>query len=217
MAGGSGTRMGSDMPKQFLEINQKPILQLTIEKFYHHDAAIDIIVVLPKSQIEYWKTICAQTHFNIQHQIVEGGNSRFQSVKNGLLSIQSTDFVAIHDGVRPFVDFNTIDESFASAQKFGNGIAAVALKDSIRIKTDDTTTKALDRSQCYLMQTPQTFQFELIKKAFRQDEQPIFTDDASVLEYYGEKIRLTNGTYTNIKITTKEDLVLAEAFVKDNL
>lgn len=214
MAGGSGTRMGSEVPKQFLQINQKPILQLTIEKFYQYDTAIDIIVVLPKSQIEYWKNSCVQTHFNIKHQIVEGGNSRFQSVKNGLLSIKSTALVAIHDGVRPFVDFNTIDKSFASAEQFGNGIASVALKDSIRIKTEDDLTKALDRSKCYLMQTPQTFRFDLIKKAFEQNELPIFTDDASVLEYAGEKIRLTQGSYTNIKITTKEDLVLGETFLK---
>jgi len=155
-----------------------------------------------------------QYKFELPHTIVVGGSSRFQSVKNGLTSIKNVEgIVAIHDGVRPLTQAHTITESFKIAAEKGNAIAAVPSKDSLR-KINGTKTEAVDRAQFYLIQTPQTFQLSLIKKAFEVEESPLFTDDATVLEKAGHVIQLVEGSYDNIKITTPEDLIIAEAFLK---
>ena len=213
VAGGSGLRMGSDIPKQFIALKGKPILMRTLKKF--QDAFPDIIIklVLPKDQQEYWRSLCQQYSFSIPHEIVDGGNTRFQSVHSGLKSINATDgIVAIHDGVRPFISTAIILKSFSVAEEFGNATVAVPMKDSIRMVEEDGNF-AVDRTSYKVIQTPQTFQLDLIKKAFTTPELPIFTDDASVFEHAGHKIILIEGGYENIKITTPEDLILGEALL----
>lgn len=212
VAGGSGTRMKSDLPKQFLELLGKPILMHTIEAFHFDD--IKIILVLPKTQIEFWKELVIQHQFSVPHEIVEGGEARFHSVKNGLESIKSsTGLVAIHDGVRPLIKQAIISESYTAADRHGNAIVSIGLKDSIR-SVSDSENRQEDRSKFRLIQTPQTFQLQLIKSAFEQPFNPIFTDDASVLERAGHKINLIDGDYQNIKITTPEDLTVAQSLLK---
>lgn len=216
VAGGAGLRMGSEVPKQFIIIGTRPILMHTITAFYEYDEDINIVLVLPQSQFVYWDELCQKHNFTIKHKVVMGGDSRFQSVKNGLNTIENTTngLVAIHDGVRPFIDNDIIENSFQAAEKYGNGIVAVKLKDSIRIEQENGSNKAFDRSKCHLIQTPQTFKVALIQKAFQQQESDLFTDDATVLEGIGEQIHLVEGSYKNIKITTKEDLLIARAFLE---
>lgn len=211
VAGGSGTRMNSEIPKQFLLLKNKPILMQTLSKFAQIKD-IELIVVLPENQIELWENLCKKYDFNLDYTIVKGGNTRIESVKNGLNSITNDEsLVAIHDGVRPLITINTIEKSFEEAKKNGNAIVVVSPKDSIRQKTNDNNTKSVNRNDFYLVQTPQTFQTHLIKKAYQSDNINHLTDDASVLENIGKKIFLIEGDYQNIKITTPEDLIVAEA------
>ena len=213
VAGGSGTRMKHEMLKQFISIAGKPILMHTLEAFEQVKLVIEIILVLPKSQMEYWKKLCLQYKFRVPHQIAHGGESRFQSVKNGLRQIeQEVGLVAIHDGVRPLVNSQIILNAFETAEQKGNAVAAVPLKDAIR-RVVANENKGLNRKAYQLIQTPQTFRLHQIKAAFRQADDPAFTDDATVLEATGERINLIEGSYRNIKITTPEDLVLAEALL----
>ncbi len=212
VAGGSGTRMQSELPKQFIKLKDEPILMHTIRAFSFEQ--IQVIVVLPESQIAFWNDLCQKQAFFLEHQVVAGGNTRFESVKNGLNSIKDLEgLVAIHDGVRPIITKDIILQAFEEAEKHGNAIVSVALKDSIReIQVDKNQAK--DRSNYRLIQTPQTFQLQPIKKAFDVDYQPGFTDDASVFEFAGHSIHLIEGDYKNIKITTPEDLVVAESFLE---
>lgn len=212
VAGGSGTRMNSDIPKQFLLLGNRPILMHTIEAFHRYSEKVKIILVLPEPDVQRWKKLCDEHQFDCRHDIVKGGRSRFQSVRNGLQKVQFNGTVAIHDGVRPLVHPDIIGASFKLAAIHGSAIAAVRLKESIR-KVDKDETRAKDRSKYRLIQTPQTFKSELILKAFELDEQEIFTDDASVFEMAGFKISLFEGSYKNIKITTPEDLLIAEAIL----
>lgn len=212
VAGGSGTRMESDIPKQFLKIGSMPILMHTILAFSNAKIGVNIVVVLPDSQFLYWSKLCREYNFNVQHQVVQGGSTRFQSVKNGLDMLPPDGLVAIHDGVRPLIPSNVISTAYKIADQHGNAIVAVPSKDSLRVKSDNTT-KSVNRNDYFVIQTPQVFKVDLIKKAFQVVEQPFFTDDASVLEHYGFEIHLVDGSYQNIKITTKEDLIFAEAFL----
>jgi 2-C-methyl-D-erythritol 4-phosphate cytidylyltransferase len=212
VAGGSGTRMESNLPKQFLLLAGKPILMHTIEAFYH-SGVNHIILVLPQSQIDFWNQLCQTHQFTIKHQIVAGGASRFESVQNGLQHCNNNDLVAIHDGVRPFVSKEIILNSFETAAQKGNAVAAVRLKDSIR-KVELLSNKNVNRDNYYLIQTPQTFKAQLIKEAYAAQDHINFTDDASVWELNGYAINLIPGDYKNIKITTPEDLLVGEAFLK---
>lgn len=213
MAGGRGTRMNSSTPKQFMLLGGEPVLMHTLKAFHKYSNKVSLILVLPASEIEIWQSLVAKHNFTLKHTIVSGGDSRFQSVKNGLDSIESTEgAVAIHDGVRPLVDAHTIGASFSLAALHKSAIAAVRLKESIR-KTDQDTTKAVDRSDYRLVQTPQTFDLKVIKDAYRIKEESSLTDDASVAERAGQKISLFEGSYDNIKITTPEDLIIAEALL----
>lgn len=215
VAGGSGTRMNREIPKQFIPVAGKPILMHTLDSFFNTDAAINIILVLPESQVLGWKSLCAQYSFEVPHQITHGGDTRFQSVKYGLDQIPNDNgLVAIHDGVRPLVDSETILTAYQVAEEKGNAIVAVALKDSIRW-AQGADNKVLDRKDYQLIQTPQTFRVQLIKEAFQRGYDPSFTDDATVLEATGERINLIEGNYRNIKITTPEDLIVAEALMAD--
>lgn len=215
VAGGSGTRMHSQVPKQFISIGSQPILMHTIQRFYEYNPAIGLIVVLPQDQITVWEGLCTEHNFNLKHQIVPGGASRFSSVKNGLAAITEQDgVVGVHDGVRPFAPVKIIAEAFKAATEKGNGTVAVSLKESIRQVTP-TGNMALDRSLFRLIQTPQCFTLTLLRQAFALPEETTFTDDASVVEKLGYKINLVEGAYENIKITTPEDLIWAEAFLKN--
>ncbi|HVD98723.1 MAG TPA: 2-C-methyl-D-erythritol 4-phosphate cytidylyltransferase [Cytophagaceae bacterium] len=214
VAGGSGLRMGTDVPKQFLELGGIPVLIHTLRKYHEAFDDITILLVLPEVQKEYWQALCKKYSFDIPHQIINGGATRFQSVRNGLQSIATTNgLVAIHDGVRPFVSKEVIQNSFAVAERSGNAIAAVPMKDSIRVVETDGN-RAVERTAYRIIQTPQTFQLSLIKKAFETPELPSFTDDASVLEQAGHAIHLIEGSYENIKITTPEDLVWGNALLE---
>ncbi|MCE7994197.1 MAG: 2-C-methyl-D-erythritol 4-phosphate cytidylyltransferase [Roseivirga sp.] len=212
VAGGSGTRMKREIPKQFIPVAGKPILMHTLQAFHNFSAEISIILVLPESQILGWKSLCAQYKFDIPHKTTVGGETRFHSVKNGLSNISGGGLVAIHDGVRPLVSDQIILNSFAIAEQKGNAIAAIPLKDSIRW-SNGIDNKVVNRNDYQLIQTPQTFQIALIKKAFDTAYDSGFTDDASVLEATGATINLIEGDYSNIKITTPEDLIVAESLL----
>ncbi len=213
VAGGKGTRIKSKLAKQFLELNGLPILMHTINAFVRYSSSVRIILVLPEDDLEIWNSLCEKFNFKIQLILQRGGESRFQSVKNGLDKIEGNGLVAIHDGVRPLVSEDIIGASFRLAAVHQSAVAAVRLKESIRM-TDQDNTKAMDRSRFRLIQTPQTFQVELIKKAYQQKEDASMTDDASVAERAGHIISLFEGSYENIKITTPEDLIIAEALLK---
>lgn len=215
VAGGKGTRIKSKLPKQFLELNGQPILLHTLQAFYRYSPNITVILVLPEDDFAIWKDICTIYKFDKPVILQQGGDTRFQSVKNGLQKIEGTGLVAIHDGVRPLVSEDIIGASFRLAAVHQSAVAAVRLKESIRM-TDQDNTRAMDRSKFRLIQTPQTFSVELIKQAYQVKEDITMTDDASVVEKFGHTISLFEGSYENIKITTPEDLVVAEALLKRN-
>ena len=214
VAGGKGTRIKSKLPKQFLELRGKPILIHTLEAFYRYSETITVILVLPEDDFAIWTDICKKYNFTKPVILQKGGETRFQSVKNGLEKIEGNGLVAIHDGVRPLVSEDIIGASFRLAAVHQSAVAAVRLKESIRM-TDQDNTRAMDRSRFRLIQTPQTFSIELIKQAYQLKEDPTMTDDASVVEKLGHTISLFEGSYENIKITTPEDLIVAEALVKN--
>ncbi|MFP4025563.1 MAG: 2-C-methyl-D-erythritol 4-phosphate cytidylyltransferase [Thiohalospira sp.] len=210
VAGGSGERMKSEVPKQFLEINGIPLLMLSIKAFYLFNHELNIIVALPESQIKYWQQLCQKHSFNIKHQIVKGGETRYHSVKNALQKVDTEGIVAIHDGVRPLVSQATIREVFNVATKKGSAIPYIDMVDSVRYVSGEDN-KPVDRSKYKLIQTPQAFDCKIIKQAYEQPFEPSFTDDASVAEKAGKKINLVPGNRENIKITTQVDLNIAEA------
>lgn len=214
VAGGSGKRMGSDLPKQFLPVAGKPILMHTIEKFYAFDSSIYIILVLPEAQIEFWNTLIKEYKFTIKHQLEAGGTERFYSVKNGLKHITLEGLVAVHDGVRPLVSNSTIKNCFDNALEHDAAIPVIAATESIR-KVNSTSSIAVNRAEYYMVQTPQVFKSELLLEAYQQEFNSHFTDDASVVENQGGKIYLTEGNAENIKITRPMDIKIAEVLLKD--
>ena len=215
VAGGKGTRMKSNTPKQFMLLNGLPVLMHTLNSFFDYSNNINTILVLPEDDLETWEELCSQYNYTNAVTMVTGGESRFQSVRNGLNKIDEySGLVAIHDGVRPLVGKDIIGASYRLAAVHGSAVAAVRLKESLR-KTDQDNTKAVDRSNFRMIQTPQTFDLELIKKAYEIKEESSLTDDASVAEKSGHVISLFEGSYSNIKITTPEDIIIAEALIKD--
>jgi 2-C-methyl-D-erythritol 4-phosphate cytidylyltransferase len=205
--------MNHKIPKQFLRLGSMPVLMHTIHAFYNYSNDISIILVLPENDQSQWNILCRKYGFSLPIKTTPGGLTRFQSVRNGLRLIENEGIVAIHDGVRPLVDKEIIGASFQIAAVHGSAIAAVRLKESIR-ETDKDQTHAVDRSRFRVIQTPQTFRVSLIKKAYELDEDPGFTDDAIVAEKAGFNISLFEGSYSNIKITTPEDLIVARALLK---
>jgi 2-C-methyl-D-erythritol 4-phosphate cytidylyltransferase len=205
--------MGSEIPKQFLLLHQQPILFHTINKFLQVPD-IQLIIVLPEKDLDYWHTITKPYPFNLLPsqtlQIAIGGKTRFLSVKNGLKMIEGDGIVAVHDGVRPLVSLEIIQNSFQIAQDKGNAVTSVQSKDSIRLVSENGSNQTIERNKVRLMQTPQAFRLDIFRKAFEADDNPLFTDCASVVEYAGFSINLIEGAYENIKITTPEDLILAE-------
>lgn len=206
--------MQLQVPKQFVPIGGKPVLMHTIDRFYTFDPAMGLVVVLPADQVALWEALCQEYGFGIPHQVAIGGGSRFASVRSGLEKIKGEGLVAVHDGVRPFVSGAIIQKAFEEAAEYGNAVVAVPLKDSIR-RLAGRASRAEDRSQYRLVQTPQCFWLDLLRQAYTQPEDPSFTDDASVVERLGTAIRLVEGSYQNIKITTSEDLLWAEAFLSE--
>lgn len=213
VAGGSGSRMKSDVPKQFIQLNGIPLLIHTFNAFLNYDADFDFILVLPEPEISTWKKICLDHSFEINHSIVPGGKTRFHSVKNGLTQITEEVIVFIHDGVRPLVSPQTLENCYQTALEKGNALPVIAPSESVR-EVLKRHNRAVDRSRYFLVQTPQTFRASLIKKAYEQVFTEEFTDDASVLENNGQKIHLVQGNRENIKITFPEDLEIARILLK---
>lgn len=213
VAGGKGERMNADIPKQFLEINGLPILMHTLNVFNAYNPNMKLILVLPAVQFDFWKELCKKHDFKLTHQIVEGGTTRFHSVKNGIDAVTDTQaLIAVHDGVRPLVSHDTIQRCFDAALSHKAAIPVVELVDSIR-KITGAGSEHADRSTFRLVQTPQIFDAALLRKAYEQEFSPFFTDDASVVEALGHKVELVEGNRENIKITTEFDLRVANAMI----
>ncbi len=215
VAGGKGERMGQDIPKQFLKIKGKPILMHTIEKFKSTFQDIEIILALPENQLDYWEELCILHHFPLSpERVVKGGKTRFESVQNALKLVTEKGIVAIHDGVRPLVSKETILNCFKTAEEKGNAIPVIDVVDSLRhVSKQEGINNAVARNCYKAVQTPQCFSSVLLLKAYEQDFNPSFTDDASVVEKLGETIYLVEGNTENIKITTQQDLMLAESLI----
>lgn len=224
VAGGSGSRMGAAKPKQFLELGGKAILRRTIEVFLEACPDVTVIVVLPEEHMSYWKDYCYKHNFICPQILVKGGFTRFHSVRNALEKIPAGALVAIHDGVRPLLTTNLVRTMFAAAETSPAVIPVIPCVDTMKLLQkkvweDGSHTyiavagQTVDRSLLYGAQTPQVFHSELLKSAYEQAFDTAFTDDASVVERYGKSLSYIDGERLNIKITTQEDLVLAEAIL----
>lgn len=221
VAGGSGTRFGAQLPKQFLELGGKPILMRTVEAFKQAlaDVEHEVLVTLPADQFAQWQVLCNEFAFSVPHRVVAGGETRWHSVKNALDSIgdvDGVDVIAVHDGVRPLAMPALIDRVLETARRDGAAIPVVALNDSVRRITSEGESHALDRSSLRAVQTPQAFDARLLKDAYRQPFDPTFTDDASVVERSGHSVTLVEGDPSNLKITRPMDLALAEYLLNQN-
>jgi 2-C-methyl-D-erythritol 4-phosphate cytidylyltransferase len=214
VAGGSGNRMQTETPKQFLLLKNLPVLMHTIKAFAQSDTQPKILLVLNKDQQGYWARLCEEFNFHVPHQLIDGGTERFHSVKNAIHTIDEECYVAIHDAVRPLVSKTLIDNCFKEAEAQGNVITAVQSSDSVRMLRNEKTS-ALKRDEIYLVQTPQTFSLNILKEAYNQDFDDHFTDDASVVESIGYEINIIEGERENIKITYPIDLELAELLLKN--
>ncbi len=212
VAGGKGLRMGSDIPKQFLLLNGKPILIRTLEAFLSYDPFIEIILALPADHFPYWKELCGKYNFKYAMKLVEGGKTRYHSVKNALQTIKGDGIVAVHDGVRPLITSGFIDNCYKEAEKYKTAIPCIPVTESIREITEKSNHQ-VDRSKFVLIQTPQVFKVQLLKEAFLQPYRKEFTDEANLVEKVGIPVHLTTGIPENIKITNRIDLLFAEAFL----
>ena len=213
-AGGIGKRMGSEIPKQFIEIQGKPILMHTLENLYAFASDAQFILTLPSEWFSYWNDLIKNKKFTIPIELVEGGKERFHSIQNAL-KIVNGDVVAIHDGVRPFVSHTTLQNLFEKVSSHKAVIPILSIKESLREIVGDYS-KHVQREKYKIVQTPQIFQTEIIKSAYTLTFSPEFTDDASVVEKSGTRIELVEGNNENIKITTPEDLNLAHYFISLN-
>jgi 2-C-methyl-D-erythritol 4-phosphate cytidylyltransferase len=214
VAGGSGIRMKSDIPKQFIEICGKPILMHTLENFKAYDPEMEIVLVLPQQQKDFWIELCHKHHFNLTYTLVSGGKTRFHSVQNGLSATHGNGLVFIHDGVRPLVSHATIRQCAQQASVCGNAIPVIPVHESVR-QTSENGSQMIDRSRLSLVQTPQVFDTNIIKQAYEQPYDEQFTDDASVLERMGHTICMVPGNRENIKVTEPFDLIVAEALLRN--
>jgi len=220
VAGGKGLRMGSDIPKQFLPIGGKPVLMRTLERFRAYSADLQIILVLPEAQQDYWRKLCEDYHFDVDYQLANGGQTRFHSVQNGLALVpdDAEGVVGVHDGVRPFPSIEVIRNCYETARTAKAVIPVIPVVETVRQlfsngQQDLRTSKTVPRDEYRLVQTPQTFDIQLLKAANRQPYNDGFTDDASVVESYGHAITLVEGNRENIKITTPYDLKIAEVLI----
>lgn len=214
VAGGKGLRMGGEIPKQFIPVGGRPILMRTMEAFVSYDSRMKIILVLPKDQQAYWKQLCEEYGFTLPYLLADGGETRFHSVKNGLDKITVTDeaLVGVHDGVRPFVAQEVIARCYETALQEQAVVPVIGVVETVRrIVSQGSVT--VNRDEYRLGQTPQVFHLSLLRDAYRQPYEPMFTDDASVVEALGHKVTLVEGNRENIKITTPFDLKVAEVLV----
>lgn len=225
VAGGKGLRMGGALPKQFVPIEGKPVLMHTVETFYRWNSEATLVLVLPKEHHSYWNMLCREIGFEVSHSVVEGGNTRYASVSNGLRfiankikneSIEENIVVGIHDGVRPFVSSEVIERCFSAAQEFGAAVPVVPVTDSLREK-DAEGSHAVERAAFMVVQTPQVFKWSVLKDSYSLPYQESFTDDASVVEASGFKVKTVNGNPENIKLTTPIDLIVAENLLGRNI
>ncbi|MFT5970775.1 MAG: 2-C-methyl-D-erythritol 4-phosphate cytidylyltransferase [Flavobacteriales bacterium] len=212
VAGGSGSRMKASLPKQFLLLKDTPILAHTLQKFHATLPQAELILVLPKDHFSTWKSLCEKYQITVPHLIVEGGNTRFASVKNGIASIPLDSLVAIHDAVRPLVSSEVILNAFEVANSNGNAIPSLPVEQSLR-QISIKGNQHVNRADFCIIQTPQVFRSDILLKAYQAPFQEFFTDDASIVETLGEKINLIEGNKENIKITTQEDLHLASYLI----
>ena len=227
VAGGKGLRMGSEIPKQFLTVQGRPLLMLTLENFHSFDSSMPMILVLPETQQEYWSRVCKEYVFNVPHTVVSGGKTRFHSVQNGLRAIvesqqinefEGEQLVAVHDGVRPFVSHEVIAACFEAAEHDGAALPVIPVVETLRelldidpsLPSQVVSSRTVNRNRYRLVQTPQTFRLSLLSDAYAQPYSETFTDDASVVEAFGHPVTLVNGNRENIKITTPFDLAVAE-------
>ena len=201
VAGGKGLRMGGDVPKQFLPVGGKPVLMRTISRFLEYDKAMQVVLVLPVSQQEYWRQLCAEYHFSEPHIVADGGETRFHSVKNGL-SVVAPDVTLV--GVL------AADMSLHEARRSGAVVPVIPVVETVRHLTDDGGSETVSRDDYRLVQTPQVFDAALLRHAYTQEYTSFFTDDASVVEALGHAVTLVDGNRENIKITTPSDLAIAE-------
>ena len=237
VAGGKGLRMGSDIPKQFLPIGGKPVLMRTLERFREYDADLQIILVLPEAQQAYWHQLCEEYHFDVAYTLANGGQTRFHSVQNGLAKVpdDAEGVVGVHDGVRPFPSIEVIRNCYETARTAKAVIPVIPIVETVRqifsngqTRTDTdkkeslspevrckNSSRTVPRDEYRLVQTPQTFDIQLLKAANRQPYNDGFTDDASVVESYGHQITLVEGNRENIKITTPYDLRIGEVLATD--
>ena len=213
VAGGKGLRMGGELPKQFIPLHGRPVLMHTMDAFFRWDATAEQIIVLPEEQQAYWQMLCRELNCAIPHRTVHGGETRFLSVRNGLQSVDGDGWIAVHDGVRPFVSHTVIDACFATAEQFGAAVPVLPMIDSVR-EVDETQSRPFDRERLRIVQTPQVFRADWLRHAYEQPYQPQFTDDASLVEAAGYPIHLVDGNRENIKITTPVDLQWAQIFAK---
>lgn len=211
VAGGKGLRMGSDIPKQFLPINGLPVLMQTLKRFREYSEELTIILVLPKEQQEYWHELSKNYHFSKTYIIANGGETRFHSVKNGLACIpdDAEGVVGVHDGVRPFPSIEVIRNCYETAREAKAVIPVLPVVDTLRRINGNNTSETVQRKDFMLVQTPQTFDIQLLKRAYEQPYQDSFTDDATVVEALGQSITLVEGNRENIKITTPHDLKIS--------
>ena len=214
VAGGKGLRMGTDIPKQFLPIGGKPVLMRTLERFREYSADLQIILVLPKAQQDYWQELCQEYDFKVEYQMTDGGETRFHSVQHGLALIpdDAEGVVGVHDGVRPFPSIDVIRNCYETSRKKKAVIPVIPIVETVRHLQDETSV-TVPRSDYRLVQTPQTFDIQLLKAANRQPYNDGFTDDASVVEAFGFDVTLVEGNRENIKITTPYDLKIAEVLI----
>jgi len=214
VAGGKGLRMGTDIPKQFLEIGGKPVLMHTIEAFRRFDGDMQIVLVLPESQQGFWRKLCEEHHFDVEYDIANGGQTRFHSVKNGLALVsQESSLIGVHDGVRPFVSADTIRLCYQAAEIHGAALPVTDIVETVRKIDGNSGSHTVDRNAYKAVQTPQVFDAVLLRKAYQQEYRDGFTDDASVVEALGHDIFLVKGNRENIKITTPFDIIVANALL----
>lgn len=212
VAGGSGTRMGSVIPKQFIELNCRPILMHTLENLQAIDPEMELVLVLPSEQLTFWSELVAKHSFTVPHKLAKGGSTRFASVKNGLEMVTEADVIGVHDGVRPFVSSHVVHACFEAARLNGAAIPVVPIVQSLR-RTDTEPSRAVDRSSYRAVQTPQCFSSEVLRKAYESAASTEYSDDASVVESIGKNIYLVEGNEDNIKITSPLDIELAQLII----
>ena len=212
VAGGKGIRMGTSLPKQFLPLGNKPVLMHTLERFREAIEDLQIVLVLPHEQQDYWAELCQLHDFSMDYILADGGETRFHSVKNGLSKVQFPGLVGVHDGVRPFISVEVIRNCYEFAKRYKAVVPVVPVMETLRYLYSGTS-KTVNRDSFKLVQTPQVFDVDLLKQAYMQPFNPIFTDDASVVEAMGESIHLVEGNRENFKITTPFDLKIGNALL----